>query len=236
MMFHMENTVNLLEQAMPALLFAQELPVQPVYTLKDWGKVTGSTKTAYRRIKSLIPLGLATYKRGNFAIKKEVISQPLDVLKRLMPSLIALKNAKRFGRSYNNADINFVLNSMPGSASVTLDYKAWDLTQFQFPNDLYVYVNNMDEGATFLKENDFSEGNRGHIVLLPKIGSFENEIERVYLDCMANGGRSILDAVAIELLYGVQIRIKGRFSIDTIKKVQEDMPQNKMNRIAPINT
>lgn len=231
-----EDTHRLLEQAEPALLFAQELPTQPVYTLKDWEEVAGSTKTAYRRIKSLIPLGLATYNRGNFTIKKEVISQPLDVLKRLLPSLTALKNAKRFGRSYNNADINFMINSIPKSAMITLDYRAWDLTQFQFPNDLYVYVNDMNKGASFLKENGFSEGSRGHVVLLSKIGSFKNEIERVYLDCIANGGRSILDAIAIELLYGDQINVKGRFSINTMKKVQEDMPKERMEKIAPINT
>jgi len=55
------------------------------------------------------------------------------------------------------------------------------------------------------------------------------------LDCIANGGRSILDAVAIELLYGSEINIKGRFSVDTIRKVQEDMPLDRMNNIASSN-
>ncbi len=231
-----ENT-SLLEWAASALLFAQELPTQPVYTIKHLGaEFVGSKKTVYRRIKSLIPLGLATYNRGNFTIKKDVISQPFDVLKKLMPSLIALKNARRFGRSYNNADINFVINSMPESTMVTLDYKAWELTKFQFPNDLYIYVNDVDKGVSFLKENGFSEGSRGHIILLPKIGLFENQMERVYLDCIANGGRSILDAISIELLYSDQINTKGRFFIDTIKKVQEDLPQDQLDKIAPINT
>ncbi|MGQ0772737.1 MAG: hypothetical protein ACT4NT_08215 [Nitrososphaerota archaeon] len=218
---------GLLEQAGPALLFAQELPTRPVYTLKDL-ESAGSAKTAHRRIKSLIPLGLATYNRGNFEIKKEVVSQPLDVIKKLGPSLIALKQARRFGRSYNNADINFVTNNMPDSAVVTLDYKAWEITRFQFPNDLYIYLDDVDTGASFLKENGFSEGNSGHVVLLPKIGSFENQIERVYLDCIANGDRSILDAVAIELLHGSEIEVKGRFSVDTIRKVQEDMPRGQL--------
>lgn len=226
---------GLLQRAAPALLFAQGLPTQPVYTLKDL-ESTDSAKTTHRRIKLLIPLGLATYNRGNFVIKKEVLSQPLDVLLRLEPSLIALKKARRFGRSYNNSDINFMINRIPKSAVVTLDYKAWEITQFQFPNDLYVYLDDVDGSASFLKENDFSEGARGHVVLLPKIGSFENHIERVYLDCIANGGRSILDAVAIEMLYGSEIRVKGRFSIDTIIKVQEDMPKDQMNNIASTST
>jgi len=110
----MNGMSGLLQQAAPALLFAQELPTQPVYTLKDLA-VASSAKTAQRRIKSLIPLGLATYSRGNFAIKREVISQPLNVLKKLEPSLLALKQSRRFGRSYNNADINFVTNNIPES-------------------------------------------------------------------------------------------------------------------------
>ncbi|MCH7969176.1 MAG: hypothetical protein IH841_08040 [Thaumarchaeota archaeon] len=233
----MENSVNLLENAASGLLFAQELPPRPAYSLKYLGEeFAGSKKTAYRRIKSLIPLGLATYHQGNFSIKKEVVAQPLNILKKLMPSLIALKSKRRFGRSYNNADINFVINSMPESAVVTLDYKAWELTKFQFPNDLYVYVNDVEKAVSFLKENNFSEGNRGHVVLIPKIGSFENEIERIYLDCIANGGRSILDAIALQLLYDDQISVKGRFSIETITKVQEDLPPEKLNKIAPINS
>jgi len=232
----MVNESNLIEKAAPGLLFAQELAPRPFYTIKQHGKeIAGSEKTAYRRIKSLIPLGLATFDRGRFAIKKEVVEQPLGVVRKLLPSLISLKHARRFGRSYNNADINFVINSMPDTAIVTLDFRAWNLTRFQFANDLYVYVNDLEKGAEFLKENGFNEGSRGHVVLLPKIGSFDNEIERVYLDCIANGGRSILDAIAIQLLYGDQISVRGKFSVDAVKKVQQDMPLEKLKEIAPVS-
>jgi len=224
-----EDTMVLLEKAAPALLFAQELPPRPVYTLKNLKTIDESTKTAHRRIKSLLPLGLATYNRGKFSIKKEVVSQPVNVLKKLIPSLMSLKQARRFGRSYNNADINFVLNHKPESAMVTLDYQAWNMTKFQLPRDLFVYVDDVEKGAEFLKENGFSEGEKGHIVLLPKIGLFENKIERVFLDCLANGGRSVLDAVAIQLLYGNKIDTKARFPIETVIKVQEDLPREKLS-------
>jgi len=224
-----EDATVLLEKAAPALLFAQELPPRPVYTLNNLKTIDESTKTAHRRIKSLLPLGLATYNRGKFSIKKEVVSQPVNVLKKLIPSLMSLKQARRFGRSYNNADINFVLNSMPESAIVTLDYKAWNMSKFQFPRDLFVYVDDIEKGSTFLKENNFSEGEKGHVVLLPKIGSFDNKVERVFLDCLANGGRSVLDAVAIQLLYGDSIDVKARFPIEMVIKVQDDLPSEKLN-------
>jgi len=233
----MVNESSLLERAASGILFAQELPPRPIYTIKQDGiEVAGSEKTAYRRIKSLVPLGLATYSRGKFAIKKDVVAQPFNIVKKLLPSLLALKQARRFGRSYNNADINFVLDHKPKSSIVTLDFKAWALTKFQFPNDLYVYVDNIENCVLFLKENKFSEGSRGHVVLLPKIGSFENEIERVYLDCIANGGRSILDAIAIQLLYPEKIAVRGRFPVETVRKVQEDMPYDKLKEIAPSNS
>lgn len=224
-----EDATVLLEKAAPALLFAQELPPRPVYDLNNLKTIDESTKTAHRRIKSLLPLGLATYNRGKFSIKKEVVSQPVNVLKKLIPSLMSLKQARRFGRSYNNADINFVLNGMPESAIVTLDYQAWNMTEFQFPRDLFVYVDDIEKGSNFLKENNFSEGEKGHVVLLPKMGSFENKVERVFLDCLANGGRSVLDAVAIQLLYGDSIDVKARFPIEMVIKVQDDLPSEKLN-------
>lgn len=225
----MEDTMVLLEKIAPALSFAQELPPRPVYNLNNLKTIDASAKTVHRRIKSLLPLGLATYSRGNFSIKREVVSQPVNILKKLIPSLMSLKQARRFGRSYNNADINFVLNHKPESSMITLDYQAWDMTKFQIPRDLFLYVDDMEKGVDFLKGNDFSEGEKGHVILLPKIGSFDNKIERVFLDCLANGGRSILDAVAIQLLYGNSIEVKARFPVETIIKVQEDLPSEKLN-------
>jgi len=84
-------------------------------------------------------------------------------------------------------------------------------------------VDDVDGAAGFLRENGFNQGKRGHVVVLPKIGKFENEIERVYLDCVANGGRSILDAIAIDLMYGDQLTTRANFIIQDVKKVQEEL-------------
>lgn len=237
MILYMVNKSNLIEKVAPGLLFAQGLAPMPVYSIKRHGaKTAGSEKTAYRRIKSLASLGLATFHRGQFSIKKEAVSQPLDVIEKMLPSLLALKQARRFGRSYNKADINFVLGHKLDSTIVTLDFRAWSLTRFQFPNDLYVYVDDIESGTEFLKDSGFSKGDRGHVILLPKIGSFENEVERTYLDCIANGGRSILDAVALQLIYPEKITVKGRFPVEVVAKVQEDMPSERLQEIAPVDT
>jgi len=214
-----------LEQSIKGIQFAQRLPPRPVYSIKNLGEsFFGSTKTAHRRIKLLEFWGLATYKRGKFQIKREVVTQPLSIFKKLFSSLESLKNSRRFGRSYNNADINFVLNSLHDSSIVTLDHRAWDLTKYQFPNDLFIYVDDIEKTTNFLKKEGLSEGNKGHVVILAKTGSFDNEIERVYLDCIANGGRSIMDAIALQLRYPEKISIKARFPIELMRKVQQDLP------------
>lgn len=213
-----------------ALLFAQSLDRKPVYTLEDAVSVAGSVRTAYRRLNDLESFGLAKYERGVFILKTNVVSQPAHVFQKLMPSLTALSNARRFGRNYNESDARFALGNIQ-NRFVTLDYKAYELTKYQTPLDLFMYVPDVDKTARFLKKNGFKEGQNGHVVLLPEVGDFTNEIERVYLDCIANGERSVWDAIAIELLYGDKLGVRGLFSVEQIRKVQEDMPLEK----APIS-
>lgn len=204
----------------------QTIGFRPAYSKKGIISTTAtSRRTAYRRLNRLESLGLVTSLRGSFVAKTEVAYQPLNVLQKLIPSLKALKRMKRFGKSYNVSDITFAMQNI-SNKFVTLDYKAWELTRFQYPSDYFIYVNDSDINATtsYLKDNGFFEGSKGHVVLLPLMGDFSNEIERVYFDCIAKGGRSTLDAIAIGLLYEDKIKTKGRFTIEDIKKVQEDMP------------
>lgn len=208
----------------PAVQFAQGLSAKPVYTIEEIMTIAGSSRrTAYRRLQTLKSWGIAKSNRGRFIINTAASSQPIAVLQRLLPSLQSLNQARRFGKSYNQSDINFIMNNIQDKI-ITLDYRAWQLTKFQYPMDLYVYVDDVGRIASHLKQKGFSEGQRGHIVLLPEIGDFSNEIERVYLDCIAKGGRSVLDAIAIELLYGDQISVKGRFTTQDVIKVREDLP------------
>lgn len=215
-----------------AIQFGQRLTnAKSIYGIKEDAIPTaGSRATAYRYLNALSSLGLVISRRGNFQINTSVLSQSTHMIEKLLPSLYALKNARRFGKYYNSTDVNFVLKKH-NHEFVTLDYKAWELTHFQYPSRLYMYVKDIDKAASYLKDNDFREGERGHIILLPMIGDFTNEIERVYLDCIAIGGRGLMDAIAIELLYGKQLRLKGTFPIELIRKVQEDLPKENENLV-----
>lgn len=227
---------NLQQESIPdiirAISFAQEFSDRPVYNIKeDAIPLAGSQFTAYRRLHLLESYNLAKLGRNQFEIKTDVVSQPLSVIKKLLPSLIALKNAKRFGKYYTESDVIFARKSIPGQVLTTLDYAAWDVTKYQTPSDFYVYVNDLDAASKFLKKSRFSEGDNGRVVLLPLVGNYANKLERVYLDCVANGGRSSLDAVSIELQYGDQLTTKAYFPIEYIKKVQEESNRSRHESI-----
>ena len=221
-------TVSLSSEIKSGIRFASMLAPKISYKIKeDAASIAGSVPTAYRRLRVLESMGLATVHRGQFQVNSAA-RQPMDVLENLLPSLYALKTAKRFGRKYHVSDVNFLKNSLPENAFITLDYKAWELTGYQTPMDLYVYVDDIEKTGNFLKSSRFSQGTKGHVVLLQKQPSFRNSIEQVYLDCIAKGGRSILDAIAIELKYGDHLRIKGKFDIENVLKVQDDMQTLKI--------
>ncbi len=226
----MQEPVPVFEKASGAIGFAQKLPPRPAYNLRDVeGAVNLSARTIRRRLAVLEEMGLADYDRGRFTVKREVVSQPYAVLRRIAPSLMALKKARRFGRYYRPTDVRFMKKHLPEGSIITLDHMAHELTGFQTPLDLYVYVNDVEKVSRFLKGCGFREGKRGNVVLLPKIGSFENQIERVFLDCVASGGRDFLDAAAIMLTHGDAIKTRVRFAWDTVLKVQEGLPSEPDN-------
>lgn len=210
-----------------ALMIAQELPPKPVYTVKDIAATAGSLPTAYRKLADLIELGIAERRKRGYFTLKECIMQPVYLVKHLIPSLRALKEARTFGKYYNETDVRIARELIDGF--VTLDYKAYELTKFQIPAKLHLYPDSMDNAIRILKQNGFSEGTKGQVVLLPTYGDFANDIQRVYLDSIANSGRSILDAIAIEILYPDKLSIKARFPVEDIEKVREEMPSSVMN-------
>src|SRR5690349_19912865 len=74
-----------------AVSFAQELTDRPVYDIQeDAVPLSSSLFTTYRRLHLLASYYLAKRGRNQFEIKTDVVSQPLSVLKKLLPSLIAL--------------------------------------------------------------------------------------------------------------------------------------------------
>jgi hypothetical protein len=210
-------------EASDGLAFAQALEPKLVYDIKDAIPIAGSEHTVYRRLHLLASLGLANFKDGKFQINRGAAMQPLHVIEKLYPSLLSLMQGQRFGKFYNDWDIGFARNALE-HYMITLDFKAWELARFQTPSDLYLYVKDVSKAAKLLKESGFSQGKKGRVILLPKTGDFSNKIQRTYLDCIARGGRSIYDAIAIELLYQDTLNVRGHFPIEYILKVQQDMP------------
>ncbi len=207
----------------PRLAITQTLGEKPVYHLKDLQQSTGSRATAYRVVNELRDLGFATPIKGGYFTLRTSLFQPFNLWPHLLPSLKALKQARYFGRSYNQNDATHARRILNGK--VTLDYRAYELTRLQKPRTLFLYVDDPDAAASRMKEEKFWEGTRGKVAIIPNVGSFENELQRVYLDCIAYGGRSNLDAIAIELLYGDELdpRIRGRFRSEDVVKVRDDL-------------
>lgn len=206
----------------PSLLAVQGLGNKPAYHVDELLQIAGSRATAYRIIDRLIELGWAErLNRGYFSLKSSVF-QPFWLWPRLVPSLQSLKKTRRFGRAYDESDVRFAQRTVPGA--LTLDYRAYELTRFQTPHVYYLYVDDVDQTAIQLEENSFSEGRAGRVAIMPRLGSFVNETQRVYLDCLAAGGRNVLDAVAIELTHGDELTVRGAFRADVVAKVKDDLP------------
>jgi hypothetical protein len=206
-----------------AFRFAQKFDNKPIYTTKEAISIAGSKSEAYRHLEVLRSLGITISKRKYFTINTILVSQPLNLIEKILPSLESLKKARAFGRYHNESDINFAKENIR-SELITLDYKVWELTKFQYPSYLYMYVEDVKKTSSYLKQNKFHEGPKGRVVLLPTIFPIDNEIQRVYFDCLAKGGRSIQDAVAIELLFAERLSYKANFPIELIQKVEEDLP------------
>ncbi len=208
----------------PELVTVQQLDQsRPVHSKRELAAIVGSIATAQRYARKLEDLGFASpLGRGYFTIRSSLF-QPFSLWHHLLPSLQSLKKSRYFGRAYSESDIHFARSKFPAEI-VTLDYRAYELTHLQRPEKLFLYVADQETAAKMLKDEGFSEGKSGRVVLLPKIGSFyQNEIQRIYLDCIAAGGRSLLDAVAIELLHQHELQIRGVFPIDLVDNVRDDI-------------
>ncbi|HKW04664.1 MAG TPA: hypothetical protein VJN71_05135 [Nitrososphaerales archaeon] len=218
------------QEVQPNLVAAQRLHQgNLIHSTKELAATVGSIPTAQRYVRQLEDLGfLRILGRGHFSVRSSLF-QPYSLWPALIPSLQSLKEARYFGKSYNESDVHFARKKFSESM-VTLDYRSYELTGLQTPEKLFLYVSDQDSAAKALKSDyDFSEGPRGKIAILPMIGDFfDNEIQRVYLDSLAAGGRNLLDAVAIELRYPDKLQIKGLFQVDLVEKVREDLSNAAM--------
>jgi len=148
----------------PSLAVVQALGQKPVYRASELFGPAGSRATAYRFIRRLQELGLAaeTQRRGHFTVRSSAF-QPYQTLVQLLPSLRALKQARYFGRAYDESDVNYARRSLRGMA--TLDYRAYELTRFQTPHTFFVYAEDPDQQAKSLRSAGFSEGSKGRVAI-----------------------------------------------------------------------
>jgi hypothetical protein len=207
----------------PSVVAIQSLPQKPAYHMSEISALIGSRATAYRTTATLEKMGFVLSSSRGYLQLRSSIFQPMRLWPYLLPSLTALRQARYFGRLYDESDVTYVRRNVEGIE--TLDYRAYDLTRFQTPRTLFLYVNDLELTTQQLKDRGFSAGARGRVALLPAGDAFENTIQRVYLDCLALGGRGLLDAIAIELLYGDRLEIRGEFPTDLVSKVKEDLPR-----------
>jgi len=207
----------------PEMATVQALGERPVFALGDLLGVAGSRASAYRILRELLDSGFASrVGRGHFLIRTGLY-QPYSIWEHLLPSLTALKHARYFGRSYNSSDVNVARRMLSGT--ITLDYRAYELTGFQYPQTLFLYVDDVASAVSALRGRGFGEGVRGRVAIMPQAGLFHNELQRVYLDCLAYGGRSVLDAIAIEILHGEKIdpKVRGMFRSVDVLKVRDEL-------------
>ncbi len=207
----------------PELTIAQTIREKPVYHINELSKITESRATAYRILSKLREAGFAEQiKEGYFTFRSSLF-QPFNLWSNLLQSLQALKQARFFGLSYNENDVRLARQILNGI--MTLDYRAYELTKLQSPHLFFIYVENPNRAAKMLRKHKFSEGTEGRVVIIPRIGAFGNEIQRVYLDCIAYGGRSLLDAIAIEILHNESLdpNIRGAFKTEDVLKVRDEL-------------
>jgi len=214
----------------PELTIAQTIGEKPVYHIDELSKITQSRSTAYRILSRLREAGFAAQVRDGFFTLRSSLFQPFNLWSNLLPSLQVLKQARFFGLSYNENDVRLARQILKGM--VTLDYRAYEITRLQSPHLFFIYVDNLDNATKMLKEYKFSEGTKGRVVILPRTGEFGNEIQRVYLDCIAYGGRSLLDAIAIEILHNEDLdhNIRGTFKAEDVLKVREELDAQSRTR------
>ncbi len=202
------------------------LPMKAAYTLDELARATGRSRpTAYRYLTELEQNGFViAYHRGAFSLRDSAYL-PTTIMPHIIPSLHALKQAKRFrlrnGKS-GVAKAKKLLSELGGMS--TLDYAAHEITGYQTPDVFYFYPDRFDRAEQLLRGNNYVESPKGKVVLLPRIGDFSNPILRVFYDSLALGGRGIIDAIAISRRYPDITKSSGYLGLllNLARKVDQD--------------
>jgi hypothetical protein len=203
------------------------LPPKSAYTLDDLALALGrSRKTAYRYLQQLRRMGFVTAFRGGVFTLRDSIFLPISVIPKILPSLHAISQQRKFRLRNGERGIERarrLLMALGGSP--TLDYAAYELTGYQTPIAFYFYPDSLEDAIKVLRENGYVESPRGSVILLPKIGDFSNQIQRVFYDSLAAGGRGTLDAIAIARRFPKETESTGYLHslLNMASKVEQDV-------------
>ncbi len=167
-------------------------------------------------------VGLAAEYDGR-VVFRECLDQPVRVIEKLLSSLLSLKYGVGF-----RGDAELARREVKGF--ITLDYAAYEFTGYQVPKTLYLYPEDLERGKRRLRELEFEPSpiSEADVVLLPRFGAIDRY--RIHLDSLARGGRSTLDALAIELLKPDLVAVEARYPAEMVRKVVEDLRAMKYGR------
>lgn len=203
-----------------AVTLFQRVKPEMIINTQSLVKVAGSKPTLSRALRVLENHGFVRGRVKGWVAFIDALWQPMYIIESILPSLKAFMRAEpvRLSKTALRFREDFLS---------TLDWKAWELTGYQTPKTLYIYADSAEEVTSRLwstnQRKTSDNMSEEPIFVLPKIGEFHNPVERTYLDCVARGGRSWLDAVAIELLYPNKLRVRASFPVELVAKVLEDL-------------
>ena len=226
-------TVGPFPRRIKPMAFAFSLPRAPSYRFRDMPSILGvSEATARRRVDALVEMGLAERRNGSFMVRHDAACQPIEILDAMYPSLLALGCARRFAGPNGRAGITLARRLRPPGSFVTLDYPLARLTGYRPARDYCVCVDDPDAFASLLEENGFREDDLGRVVVMPKLGRFDRARERLFLDCIAAGGKRCAGAVELYILYGDKLPQRAVLDADSILDVLHRDP-TLVHRVAP---
>ena len=224
----MEAASDTVRKYEEAAAFVRLLPRHLSYRFRDMPSTVGvSEATARGMVDELAKVGLAERRNGYFWVRDDILCHPIEALKAIRPSLLALSRARRFARRRNGSDLTFARRHLPPGSFVTIDYPLARLTDYQTAWNYYVCVDDPDAFASLLEDNGFQEDKLGRVVVVPKIGRFDNKKERLVLDCLADGGRGYCDAIALLILRLRSSPVRAAFTTNEMNDVLRNLPHTR---------
>ena len=141
--------------------------------------------------------------------------------KYLRPSIRALERRVGFkGDPDHTAELIRPKTALSTCGRGAYELLKWDPSKL----DLYVYVDDIRKVASEITQNGCKKGDTASIYLMQKEEELKNPFERVYMDCIAKGGRDLIAAAYLEIHFPKKIG-NPLLSREFVKEVRETSPK-----------